>query len=123
MKDQLMLDKAVLQDCKKRRTNVAMAWLDYKKAYDSVPHSWIRKTLEMIGAAKNIKLILKTSLTSKLNGRTMVRTINSWAVSLFKQQSVSVKGLWTDSLPAEILCSKKQILARERSSRAYMLAF
>ena len=39
-----------------------MAWLDYKKVYDSVPHSWIMETLEMVGAAENIKLILKESM-------------------------------------------------------------
>ena len=24
-----------------------MAWIDYRKAYDSIPHSWILKTLRM----------------------------------------------------------------------------
>ena len=31
-KDQLLIDKAVLKDCRKRRTNRAMAWIDYRKA-------------------------------------------------------------------------------------------
>ena len=57
-KDQLLIDTAVLQDCKKRRTNLAMAWMDYKKAYDSVPHSSIMETLEVIGVAENVKLRL-----------------------------------------------------------------
>ena len=30
-KDQLLLDKMVLNDCKKRHTNLGMAWIDYKK--------------------------------------------------------------------------------------------
>ena len=38
-KDQLLIDKAVLKDCKKRHTNLSMAWIDYRKAYDLVPHS------------------------------------------------------------------------------------
>ena len=57
-KDQLLIDTAVLQDCKKRRTNLAMAWIVYKKAYDSVPHSSIMETLEVIGVAENVKLRL-----------------------------------------------------------------
>ena len=38
-KDQLLIDKTVLKDCKKRHINVSMAWIDSKKAYDFVPHS------------------------------------------------------------------------------------
>jgi len=38
-KDQLLLDKAVLRDCKQRSTNLAMAWIDYRKAHDMIPHS------------------------------------------------------------------------------------
>ena len=30
-KDQLLIDKIVLKDCKRRHTNLAMAWIDYKK--------------------------------------------------------------------------------------------
>ena len=40
-KDQLLIDKTILKDCRKRRTNLAMAWIDYRKAYDFVPHSCI----------------------------------------------------------------------------------
>ena len=38
-KDQLLIDKMVLNDCKKRHTNLSMTWIDYRKAYDLVPHS------------------------------------------------------------------------------------
>ena len=47
-----------------------MIWIDYKKAYDSVPHSWISNTLDMMGVATNIGRFLgkamgmwKTTLT------------------------------------------------------------
>ena len=38
-KDQLLIDKAVLKDCKVRKTNLGMAWIDYRKAFDMVPGS------------------------------------------------------------------------------------
>ena len=39
-KDQLLIDKTILKDYRKRRTNLVMAWIDYRKtAYDCVPHS------------------------------------------------------------------------------------
>ena len=40
-KDQLLIDTTVLKDSKKRHNNLSMAWIDYKKAYNFVPHSWI----------------------------------------------------------------------------------
>ena len=53
-KDQLAIDKCVIKNSKRRKTNLSMAWIDYKKAYDMVPHSWIIKTLKMVGVADNI---------------------------------------------------------------------
>ena len=31
-----------------------MAWVDFRKAYDMVPHAWIIKALKLIGAAPNV---------------------------------------------------------------------
>ena len=44
-KDQLLIDKTVLKDYKKRHTNLSMAWIDYRKAYDLVPHSWVNECM------------------------------------------------------------------------------
>ena len=57
-----MLDKAILKNCKRRKTNLAMAWVDFKKAYDMVPHSWILETLSMFGIADNIKQLIQNSM-------------------------------------------------------------
>ncbi|XP_067940472.1 uncharacterized protein [Watersipora subatra] len=38
-KDQLIIDKCVMKDSKARKTNLVMGWIDYRKAYDMVPHS------------------------------------------------------------------------------------
>ena len=68
-KDQLLIDKTVLRDCKKRHTNLAMSWIDYKKAYDFVPHSWICECMEMFGVAENVRTFLE-------------RSMNQWKLSL-----------------------------------------
>jgi hypothetical protein len=39
-KDQLLISKAILQECKSRKKNLHMAWIDYQKAFDRVSHSW-----------------------------------------------------------------------------------
>ena len=36
--DLFHIDRAIIREVKSRR-KVAMAWIDYKKAYDMVPHS------------------------------------------------------------------------------------
>ena len=46
-KDQLMINNTILENYKKRRKNLSTAWIDYKKAFDSVPNSWILKCLQM----------------------------------------------------------------------------
>ena len=61
-KDQLAIDRCILQNCRKRKTNLSMAWVDYKKAYDMVPHSWIIDTMGMVGLAYNIIGLIKQSM-------------------------------------------------------------
>ena len=46
-KDQLLIDCAILKEAKSRHKNLEMIWVDYAKAYDSVPHSWILECLSL----------------------------------------------------------------------------
>ena len=62
-KDQLLIDKCVLRDCKKRLTNLSMAWIDYRKAFDMVPHSWILECLGFFGCALNVCKFIETSMS------------------------------------------------------------
>ena len=39
-----------------------MALIDYKKAYDMVPHSWIKECLDLFGVAENIRTLLVNSM-------------------------------------------------------------
>ena len=55
-------DRAVIKEVKSRNKNLAMAWIDYKKAYDMVPHSWIIECLDLFGVAENIKSLLVNSM-------------------------------------------------------------
>ena len=58
----LYIDRAVIKEVKSRNKNLAMAWIDYKKAYDMVPHSWIIECLGLLGVAENIKSLLVNSM-------------------------------------------------------------
>ena len=61
-KDLLYIDTAVIKDVKSRNKNLTMAWIDYKKAYDMIPHSWILECLDLVGVAENIKSLLVNSM-------------------------------------------------------------
>jgi hypothetical protein len=37
---------------------LCMAWMDYQKAFDRLPHSWIIKSIKIIGI--NVKVVLFT---------------------------------------------------------------
>ena len=53
--DLLYIDRTVIKEVKSRNKDLAMAWIDYKKAYDMVPHSWIIECLDLFRVAETIK--------------------------------------------------------------------
>lgn len=59
MRGQPLISKQILQECKSSKKNLCVA--DYHNAFDSVPHSWTIKSLEIIGI--NNKIISFTRKT------------------------------------------------------------
>ena len=45
--DQLIINKMVMDNVKLKQWNISTAWIDCKKAFDSVPHNWIIETLKV----------------------------------------------------------------------------
>ena len=45
--DQLLINKMITEEVITNRRNLMSIWLDYKKAFDSVPHSWIIESLKL----------------------------------------------------------------------------
>ena len=60
--DLLYFDRAVIKEVKSRNKNLPMPWIDYKKAYDMVPHLWIIECLDLFGVGENIKSLLVNSM-------------------------------------------------------------
>jgi hypothetical protein len=46
-KEQLIIDTVIMEQARKNNRNIYTAFIDYKKAYDSVPHSWLIKILKI----------------------------------------------------------------------------
>jgi len=57
-KDHLLVDKLVMFLTKRNRRNLRMMWIDYRKAYESVPHSWILEVLNLCKIADRLEPIM-----------------------------------------------------------------
>ena len=71
-KDQLIINNAILENCKKRKNNLSTAWIDYKKAFDSVPHSWILKCLQMYKIHPVLITIIEEGMSQRKTNMTLV---------------------------------------------------
>ena len=61
-KDQLLINRMIIENCKKKKLSLSTAWIDYCKAFDSVPHSWILKALDIYKVSPVIINFLKNSM-------------------------------------------------------------
>jgi hypothetical protein len=62
--DHLLTENTILRNAKRRRTNLSVAWIDYKKTFESVIHSCISKVLEMLGISSAVRKFLKAAMGS-----------------------------------------------------------
>ena len=61
-KDQLAIERWILQNCQKRNKNLSIARVEYKKALDMVPNSLIIATTGMVGLTDNMIDFIKQSM-------------------------------------------------------------
>ena len=61
-KDQLLIDKAVQRQVKKKHSSLSIAWIDYRKAFDLVPHKWILDILCHTKVAGNLGRLISKSM-------------------------------------------------------------
>ena len=82
----LYIDRAVIKEVKSRNKNLAMAWIDYRKFYNMVPHLWIIECLDLFEVAENIKSLF-------------VNSMEKWKVMLCSGNSEIKRGIFRgDSL-------------------------
>ena len=69
--DQLYIDKLLLQEKKKELTtkqkkkNLELGWTDFRKAYDMVPQSLVRESLNKMSIANNVVTFLGKTMKSQ----------------------------------------------------------
>ena len=82
--DQLLVNEMILEQVRNNRRNLLMMWFDYKKAFDSVPHDWIIKALQLakrppkiMNAISKLMKVWATKITLKGENETIeTRVIN-----------------------------------------------
>ena len=71
-KHQLMINNSNLENCKTRKNNLPTAWIDYKKAFDHVPHSWILKCIQICKIHPVLITFIEESMSQWKTNMTLV---------------------------------------------------
>ena len=75
----------ILENCHNRNTNLSIAWIDYKKAFYSVPHSWIEKCLATFKISPVLRNLLSRSMRmwkTPLVLNTVENTLNAGDINI-----------------------------------------
>ena len=92
--DALMID-AMIADCAREKGDgLSVAWIDYQKAYDRVPHGWLQLVLEEIQAPMGVRncirrLTRKWKTEFSVGDRKIVRVNLTLKRGLFQGDSLS----------------------------------
>ena len=82
-----MINSDTIANCKKRKKNLSTAWIDYKKAFDNVPQSWILKCLQMYKIHPVLITFIKESMSQWKTTMTLVhkeRVLETGAIRIKK---------------------------------------
>lgn len=61
-KEQVVIDSIVMKQTEKQQRNLITCYIDYKKAFDSIPHSWLLKILEIYKIDQHIQHFLSVTM-------------------------------------------------------------
>ena len=68
-----MTDRMVTMDCHRGHRNLGMAWVDVKKAYDTVDHKWLAESMDVRRFPYWLCRVIRQPLKS-WNNKLIVRT-------------------------------------------------
>ena len=58
-KDQLFINRVIIEYCKDRHRNLSMTWIDHRKAFQNVPHDWLINALRLYKISPTIVSFIK----------------------------------------------------------------
>ena len=123
--DQLLIDKCIMEEVKTYHRNLAVAYYDYKKAYDKVHHDWMIRVYEWIGIPAVVISLLrelmnkwKTRLELWKDGEKCVSRWIDIKCGFLQGDSYSPVGFCITEIPiAKLLQQSKEYLMGESGMR------
>ena len=104
--DQLIIDRCIMEEVKQYHRNLAVAFYDYKKAYDKVHHDWMLRVYQWIVIPREVvQLILvlmekrKTRLEIWNNGEKMISRWIDIMCGFLQGDSYSPVGFCISEIP------------------------
>ena len=58
--EQLLASKSILVEVKQRKRNLITIWLDYQKAFDSIPHDWMIQSIRLAKIPEKLVTAIET---------------------------------------------------------------
>ena len=103
----------ILENCKKRKENLSYAWIDYKKAFDSILYEWILRSLKLFKVSPRVVGFLKHNMKTQL--------ILTHKSDTFISDNINIKMgiLQGDSLSPLLFCISLIPLSLELNSSFY----
>ena len=113
--EQLFINKSILSELRNKKRNLITIWLDYKKAFDSLPHEWLIKLLhlvklleDLIRAIEHLTSEWRTVLHLEGKEEVIVSDITYFVKGMFQGDSLSVLLFILSVKPLSVLLHKLQ---------------
>ena len=123
--DQLIIDRCIMEEVKQYHKNLAVAFYDYKKAYDKVHNDWMIRVYEWIGIPKQLMQLIeqlmskwKTRLEVWNDGEKMMSRWIDISCGFLQGDSYSPVGFCISEIPVcKLLQQSKGYRIREPGNR------
>ena len=113
--EQLLINKTMLEEVTENHRSLITMWLDYQKTFDSVPHKWLIKALELAKVPEKVITAIKTLMkkcSTNVNIQSEATSIESQPVQylreIFQGDSPSVLLFMLSVNPLSYLLNKLQ---------------
>ena len=61
--DALVIDGGIAEEAKNEKRDLSVAWVDYQKVYDLVPHRWITRVLRATSVPRPARVLVRQLIT------------------------------------------------------------